>query len=700
MKKNIRRVLAVALFSVIAVYGVCLASFWFAYDKEAEGLNITTCISPSMEPNIMTNGWVVTDRTVPFEDIEKGDIVMVDVGKGRYVNHRVHQVSYATGEKTLLTVGDNMLNIVDAWAVSEDEFIGEVVNYTNMPVLFNNILCGDILKESNGRFVLGVIMILGIISTPLALWFWEEVKCFFSNLYRRIRRVIQMEDKKIWMETTHGRRGKCKTEFKGVVSKILVSSMALAIAVGSLPMSTFAANIPDTNTNSPVVMADYINKADAITEMANTVKALEELKLKGAVTNEGLRSLASCIYSLERAGQGTDEVKVLLDRAENILDGLNLSEVGNVQIAIQIARDSLFGHTVQNRAAAVTSFPDVKKGSWYYDTVMKMTNAGIINGFPDGTFKPENTISYAEYIALLVRTTGAKSTHIEEEGDVWYAGAVAAAYENHIIKTGEVFDFTQPISRVEAAMFTERAVQEVLGEDSLNTTNIDKLINDFSKIDGTKFEYYVLQQYARGIFVGDGAGNFAGDSNLTRAQAATLINRTTDIAARRDMGEVDLNDSIPQTGSGVIEEGPYAGRMKIDASTELDLQALSTARFYKENGKLYVSITLPELPDGFKWQWGIKAYDKNDEYVFGTYRSQTLGKTGKQTIEVYSMYDGKTVNDIVVTTLSVSVVNENNQSMVSHKLSTDAKGQVLRQSSVDSSNASWERFNTTNIFNW
>ena len=48
------------------------------------------------------------------------------------------------------------------------------------------------------------------------------------------------------------------------------------------------------------------------------------------------------------------------------------------------------------------SFTDVKQSDWYYSTVMKMANDGIINGTGDGSFNPAGQVSYAEFIKMLV----------------------------------------------------------------------------------------------------------------------------------------------------------------------------------------------------------------------------------------------------------------------------------------------------------
>ncbi len=48
-------------------------------------------------------------------------------------------------------------------------------------------------------------------------------------------------------------------------------------------------------------------------------------------------------------------------------------------------------------------YKDVKAGSWYYDAVMELTYAGIVNGYEDGTFDPNAKITREEAAVLLSR---------------------------------------------------------------------------------------------------------------------------------------------------------------------------------------------------------------------------------------------------------------------------------------------------------
>ncbi|MCQ2749679.1 MAG: S-layer homology domain-containing protein [Clostridia bacterium] len=58
-------------------------------------------------------------------------------------------------------------------------------------------------------------------------------------------------------------------------------------------------------------------------------------------------------------------------------------------------------------------FKDELKGQWYEEAVTTLVEAGMINGYDDGTFKGNNNITRAELVILINRITG-KSISDEE----------------------------------------------------------------------------------------------------------------------------------------------------------------------------------------------------------------------------------------------------------------------------------------------
>lgn len=61
---------------------------------------------------------------------------------------------------------------------------------------------------------------------------------------------------------------------------------------------------------------------------------------------------------------------------------------------------------LQNLSALIDEqhFPDVPESSWFYGFVETLFEAGTVKGYPDGTFKPGNTLTIAEAAVMMMRT--------------------------------------------------------------------------------------------------------------------------------------------------------------------------------------------------------------------------------------------------------------------------------------------------------
>ena len=49
------------------------------------------------------------------------------------------------------------------------------------------------------------------------------------------------------------------------------------------------------------------------------------------------------------------------------------------------------------------TFPDVEAGRWYADYIQAAVDMGLIEGYPDGSFGPEDPITRAEAATMLTR---------------------------------------------------------------------------------------------------------------------------------------------------------------------------------------------------------------------------------------------------------------------------------------------------------
>ena len=81
--------------------------------------------------------------------------------------------------------------------------------------------------------------------------------------------------------------------------------------------------------------------------------------------------------------------------------------------------------------ASAVSFKDVAPGAWYYDYIAKAEAAGILKGYEDGSFRPQGEITRAEFAAIATRfdkLSPAPMAFTDVANDYWAHDAIAAAY--------------------------------------------------------------------------------------------------------------------------------------------------------------------------------------------------------------------------------------------------------------------------------
>jgi hypothetical protein len=55
--------------------------------------------------------------------------------------------------------------------------------------------------------------------------------------------------------------------------------------------------------------------------------------------------------------------------------------------------------------ASFTDIPETEVAVGYHTSIIALAKAGVINGFPDGTFRPQTELTRAQAAALLIRFT-------------------------------------------------------------------------------------------------------------------------------------------------------------------------------------------------------------------------------------------------------------------------------------------------------
>ena len=197
---------------------------------------------------------------------------------------------------------------------------------------------------------------------------------------------------------------------------------------------------------------------------------------------------------------------------------------------------------------AALAAPSDIEGHWAKDTITKWVEAGKASGYEDGTFKPENPITRAEFMVLVNKSFGFSKTvsidFTDVPADAWYAEHVAKAkaagyiggYPDGTVKPGAY------ISRQEVAVIIAK-LKNLTG----NASAVDKF-NDASQIpDWSKGAVGAVVE--AGYMNGYPNVTFKPTDNIKRAEALVALD--------------NLPETVVYDKAGTY--GPEEGQETIDA---------------------------------------------------------------------------------------------------------------------------------------
>lgn len=155
----------------------------------------------------------------------------------------------------------------------------------------------------------------------------------------------------------------------------------------------------------------------------------------------------------------------------------------------------------ESRAAYWTqdnTFSDVSIDQWYNNAISTAANADIVNGYPDGTFKPNAPITRAEFAAIAARFTS-----LVHEGDDLFSDISthwARAAINNAAKTGWIngyedgtFKPDQYIKRSEAMTLVNRVLYRLADVDGV-ALNSEAKMEWIDNLDKNAWYYAAVQE--------------------------------------------------------------------------------------------------------------------------------------------------------------------------------------------------------------
>ncbi|WP_168119996.1 S-layer homology domain-containing protein [Paenibacillus sp. HB172176] len=179
-------------------------------------------------------------------------------------------------------------------------------------------------------------------------------------------------------------------------------------------------------------------------------------------------------------------------------------------------------------------FPDVA-GHWSQAAVNDMGSRLIVEGDGSGNFDGERSITRAEFAASLVRALGLSVAAQSDSSfqDVletdWFAGAVGEAYAYGLIQGFEDGSFRpdEAITRQEAMKMLAKAMALTGLQEALSLQSDEQILSRFEDSEAVAgwASGSIADCVAAGLVEGRGGNSIAPLENITRAETAELLQR-------------------------------------------------------------------------------------------------------------------------------------------------------------------------------
>lgn len=181
-------------------------------------------------------------------------------------------------------------------------------------------------------------------------------------------------------------------------------------------------------------------------------------------------------------------------------------------------------------SATVLPFTDVKTSDWYYESVVFVSNAGLMGGTSPTTFSPNSNMNRADFVTVIGRlserlgeTISSTNSHpfTDVSSNSYYNKYVGWAYQKKIVDgtTATTFTPTKTITREEVAVIIQRFMNYKR-----------KALHDYGKVtfsdESTISSWAIDAVKACGngkIFFGDPNNAFRPKSTIKRCEIAGVL---------------------------------------------------------------------------------------------------------------------------------------------------------------------------------
>jgi hypothetical protein len=169
------------------------------------------------------------------------------------------------------------------------------------------------------------------------------------------------------------------------------------------------------------------------------------------------------------------------------------------------------------------AFTDVDQSYWAYRFIAQLACSGVIGGYPDGTFRPQNSTTRAQFAKMIVLSEGwsmanpSRPTFRDVDGSHLFYRYVETAFAHNVVGGygGDLFKPDAYVTRAQVAKMLVRARGWSLSEQSTSS---------LCDVPASHWAWsYIQIAIEHNAFSGYANGCFYPDAFATRAQLAKVI---------------------------------------------------------------------------------------------------------------------------------------------------------------------------------
>lgn len=195
----------------------------------------------------------------------------------------------------------------------------------------------------------------------------------------------------------------------------------------------------------------------------------------------------------------------------------------NVAITTTLAAGAVVAVAPAQTDAAALSFKDLTDKNVHYTNIMELADRGVIGGYADGTYRPSKSVTRGEAAKIIAGVLGLDVTNVKNPNfkdvattNVYYKSIAA------LVDAGIINGFEDNTYRPNDTLTRGQMAKIIAFGFDLEATKNE---NPFKDIDKSIYKDSIIALFENEVTTGKTATTYAAADNVTRAELATFVVR-------------------------------------------------------------------------------------------------------------------------------------------------------------------------------